>query len=335
MKRTSSILICCGAAVTCWALVALFGPSGADHSRGEDLQVQPSSVQVTPAVTPLVDTPTGEPSGTPENLEIVNFTPGTDPKAGAASGVAPSPVPSQEQGPSRETQPSRDTKPGREPGEAGMVAGSDYDFSQPVPETEPVEEEYFADAAFIGDSRTDGFRIFSGLTQGDYLYKTGLTVFQIDKERIKVEGKKMTVAQALERKEYGKIYVCLGLNELGQEDDQGYYDHYAALIDLIRATRPEATVYVQLLIPVNEQKRAESGVGDYINNAQIQVYNDLLYQLAQEKHVFLVDPAQAIVDETGQPAYEEVADGVHFRKEPYQRWLDYLKRHTVSKGEWE
>ena len=32
-----------------------------------------------------------------------------------------------------------------------------YDFSQPVPEREPVENNYFQDAAFVGDSRTDGF----------------------------------------------------------------------------------------------------------------------------------------------------------------------------------
>ncbi len=53
-------------------------------------------------------------------------------------------------------------------------------------------------------------------------------------------------------------------------------------------------------------------------------------QLAQDKQVFLTDPAQVIVDETGQPPYDAVADGVHFQKEPYQQWLDYLKRHTIQ-----
>lgn len=212
----------------------------------------------------------------------------------------------------------------------GAVVGPEYDYAQAVPESEPVEEAYFADAVFIGDSRTDGFRIFSGLTQGDYLVKTGLSVFKVEKDQVKVEGQKMTVAEALARKRYGKVYVCLGLNELGMGDDQGYYDHYAAFLDTIRAIQPEAVVYVQLLIPVNEQKCAEKGTADYVNNAQIAVYNGLLRQLAQDKRVFLTDPAQAIVDPaTGQPPYDAVADGVHFQKEPYQQWLEYLKRHTV------
>ena len=307
MKRGSSILLCFGAGLVCWALTGLLGPGEPGQVVGEDLP-QPSAMQIIPAVTPPGDVSTEDPTGTPDTLEIVNFSP------------APSPSP----------------EPTRAPDEAGVVAGPDYDFSQPVPETEPVEDGYFADAVFIGDSRTDGFRIFSGLEQGDYIVKTGLSVFKIADERIKTDEGKFTVTEALERKEYSKIYVCLGLNELGMRNDQGYYDHYADLIDLIRAARPEATIYVQLLVPVNEQKRAESGVAEYVNNAQIDVYNGLLVQLAQEKHVFLTDPAQVIVEEeTGQPAYDEVADGVHFRKEPYQRWLDYLRRHTAEKGEWE
>ena len=32
-----------------------------------------------------------------------------------------------------------------------------YNFSQPVPEREGVDNSYFDDAAFVGDSRTDGF----------------------------------------------------------------------------------------------------------------------------------------------------------------------------------
>ena len=33
----------------------------------------------------------------------------------------------------------------------------------PVQESEPVDDSYFDDVAFVGDSRTDGFRLYSGL----------------------------------------------------------------------------------------------------------------------------------------------------------------------------
>ena len=39
--------------------------------------------------------------------------------------------------------------------EAGSTQDA-YDFTQPAPETEAVDNSYFEDAAFVGDSRTDG-----------------------------------------------------------------------------------------------------------------------------------------------------------------------------------
>lgn len=319
MKRASSILIACGVAAAGWAMLGAPDTATPPQAAQESLPAATQVVQIVPAATPAAAAPpAATPEPTPEGT--VTFDPGSEVVVPVAFSLPP-----QEPG----------TEPGDVTGEAGMVAGADYDFSQPVPQSGPVEDDYFADALFVGDSRTDGFRMFSGLDRGDYIVKTGLSVFKIETEHVKVDGKKMTVAKALERKDYGKVYVCLGLNELGMRDDQGYYDHYAQFVDVIRAQQPEATIYVQLLIPVNEKKCAEKGVADYINNEQIGVYNALLHRLGQEKRVFLVDPAQALVDETGEPPYDSVGDGVHFQKEPYRRWLDYLRQHTVDKGEWE
>lgn len=304
MNRGISVLICAAVTAGAWAVtLTLPGPAGPHPAAPSDLSGDDPVVRVTAS-------PAAEPTALPS--PDVTF----DPPAGETT-----PAPDG-------TEPALPVEPTSAP--VGVVADESYDYSQSVPESAPVEEDYFADAVFIGDSRTDGFRLYSGLGQGDYLVKTGLSVFKIEKDQVKVEGKKMTVPQALERKSYGKVYVCLGLNELGMGNDQGYYDHFAALVDHIRAAQSEAVVYIQLLIPVNEEKCGEKGVSEYVNNERIAVYNGLLRQLAQDKQVFLTDPAQVIVDPaTGQPPYDVVADGVHFQKGPYRQWLDYLKRHTV------
>ena len=39
----------------------------------------------------------------------------------------------------------------------------------PVPESALVEDTYFDDAVFLGDSRTDGLRLYSGLPHGTFL----------------------------------------------------------------------------------------------------------------------------------------------------------------------
>ena len=58
-----------------------------------------------------------------------------------------------------------------------------YDFSQPAPESEPVDNSYFDDAAFVGDSRTDGFMIYSGIGTGTNLTSNGLSIFKLEEKK--------------------------------------------------------------------------------------------------------------------------------------------------------
>lgn len=251
--------------------------------------------------------------------------PTVEPTPGPTAAPTPEPVPA----PTPEPAPT----PGAEPDQDWDMGGEGYDYSQPVPLSEAVEEDYFADAAFVGDSRTDGFRLYSGLTQGEFIVKTGMSVFKLDTDQVNYHGEKLTVLEALGRKSYGKIYLSIGVNELGQYDDQGYYDHYAKLVDDIRAQQPQALIYVQLIIPVNAQKCKEKNQPYYVTNEQIAVYNSLLLQLVQDKRVLLLDPGEALTDETLQPPYDTVTDGVHFTKPTYRLWLDYLRTHTIERGE--
>ena len=53
-----------------------------------------------------------------------------------------------------------------------------------------MEESYFDDAAFVGDSRIDGFRLYSGIKNGEFIVHTGLSIFQVEKKNITYKGKK-------------------------------------------------------------------------------------------------------------------------------------------------
>lgn len=64
-----------------------------------------------------------------------------------------------------------------------------YDFSKPCPESEAVDNSYFEDAAFIGDSRTDGFLIYSGIGCGENLTSNGLSIFKLGtKKALTIDG---------------------------------------------------------------------------------------------------------------------------------------------------
>lgn len=206
-----------------------------------------------------------------------------------------------------------------------------YDYTQPAPARDAVENTYFADAAFVGDSRTDGFMIYSGIGNGDNLTSNGLSIFKLaSKKTLKIGGENYTLLEALARKEYGKVYLCLGVNELGIYDDEGFYQSYLSAIDSIRATQPNAVIYIQGLIPLNETDVAAAGGREYLKNDRLRVYNDLMRQVAQEKQVVFLDLYTEFADENGELPSGASRDGVHLNKEYCQKWLTYLQTHTVA-----
>lgn len=260
-------------------------------------QEEKSAPAPTPAQTPASET-AAPPDDVPEETPAVTVTP--EPTPTVTPEPTPTPVP--------------------------------YDYTQPVAQSEPVDDAWFADAVMIGDSRTDGMRLYSGMRGVDFLCYKGLSVFEVmsDKQVIQTADGKKGVLQALGEKQYAKVYISLGVNELGYNYDQGYADTYSAMVDKIRQLQPDADLYLQLLIPVNEQKCRETNQPYYVTNKQIGIYNDIIRKIAVEKQVYLLNVGEIFVDEAGEMFYDASFDGVHFNKSGYKQWYEYLKTHTVK-----
>lgn len=235
----------------------------------------------------------------------------------AAVTATPAPAPTPTPAPTPEPTPTPSPEP---------------DWSQPVPQGEAVDqEEWFADAVFIGDSRTDGFRLFSGVTsKADFLVHTGLTIYDVmeDKPVIRQGDKKVPLLEALGEKQYGKVYISLGVNELGYRAPENFAETYGELIDAIQEQQSGAILYIQSIIPVNTEKCKANDQPYYVTNESIAAYNEALSAMAEEKQVRLVNVSEALVGEDGEALHDLSADGVHFKKDGYALWLDYLTTHT-------
>ena len=215
--------------------------------------------------------------------------------------------------------------------EGGDGTEAPFDFTQDAPETPKVDDVYFADAAFVGDSRTDGLLIYGGMKGAANLTSNGLSIFRLEeKKALTIDGKKYTLLEALALKQYGKVYLSLGVNELGYYDDEGFYESYCKAVDDIRACQPDAVIYIQGLIPLNEGVIRQSGGRDYLKNDHLRIYNDLMRKTAREKNVVFLDLYSAFVDGDGELPAEASKDGVHLRKDYCRQWIDYLRTHTVS-----
>lgn len=195
---------------------------------------------------------------------------------------------------------------------------------------EIAEEAYFDDALFIGDSRTVGLSEYAGLTNATFYASTGLTVYKVfSAEIVPVEGsrQKLTIEEALSEKQFGKIYLMIGINEMGTGTVETFMEKYREVVAHLQELQPEAIIYVQAIMRVST---ARSNQGDYINNEGIDERNAEIAKLEDGKRVFFLDANPVVSDEDGGLVADYTFDGVHLRAKYVSLWKQFLMEHAVS-----
>lgn len=209
---------------------------------------------------------------------------------------------------------------------------------QPV--TEPVtsppeyvmktsDKSYFDDALFIGDSRTVGIESFSMLQNATYFAAEGMNVYHIAEDSIKVKGYgNITLPKLLDSKKFGKVYIMLGLNEIGYRFDS-VMKEYKKTVDLVRKKQPDALIYIE----ANQHVTAkESGRDPEVTNERIDKLNSLMKELADGKKSFYIDVNEFFDDESGALGAKYTYDGVHVMANYYNDWAKWLLTKTYVKA---
>lgn len=199
----------------------------------------------------------------------------------------------------------------------------------------PVQDEEKRDALyrtydgalFIGDSRTEGFRLYSGVQGATFYCAKSLSALKVARgAAIPFDGREMTLEDVLASKKYDKIYISLGLNEMGRPNIEGYVDDYTKIINIIKQKQPDARIFVQALLPVSAARSAKGGI---VTNEQIYNYNTSLVKIAEDTGVKYVNPDGPLVDETGALKPEASTDGIHLSAEYCKIWAQYLAQISL------
>lgn len=194
-----------------------------------------------------------------------------------------------------------------------------------------VDDSYFDDAVFIGDSRTVGMYEYGGLEETSTFYaSTGLTIYKMfDSKIVAVPGqkKKITVEEALSEKQFAKIYLMIGINEMGTGTVESFMKAYGEAVQHLQQLQPDAVIYLQAIMKVTTER---SGQGDYITNEGIEARNEEIAKLADDEKIFYLDVNPLICDETGGMVASYTYDGVHLKAQYIPIWLDFLKEHAVE-----
>lgn len=195
-----------------------------------------------------------------------------------------------------------------------------------------VDETYFQDAAFIGDSRTVGISDYAGLDETDFYCESSMTIFKVLEDTgvtYQKTGKKVDLKEILQTKQYGKIYLMLGINELGYGNTERYYEKYRETVEQIREWQPNAILYIMANLHISREK---NNMDTEFNNVNINDKNAAIAGLADGEHSFYLDSNPIFTDEEGFLKSELTFDGVHLYAQHYDIWKQFLMEHAVEKA---
>ena len=189
---------------------------------------------------------------------------------------------------------------------------------------------YFKDAAFLGDSRTLGISDYAGLDEADFYCDSGMTIFKLLQEdgvTYQKAGSKVNLPQVLQEKQYGKIYIMLGMNELGYGNTEMYLEQYSNVVNQIREWQPEAIIYIMANLHVSQEK---NNLETEFNNININAKNAASATLANGTDIFYLDANPLFTDAEGFLNAEMSFDGVHLYAQHYDAWKEFLLEHAVE-----
>ena len=206
---------------------------------------------------------------------------------------------------------------------------SDPDSAAIVPKAEtPVDDSYFSDAVFIGDSRMEGFRNASGITQGRFFTSVGMSLSSMKSDPIiATEDGNITVAAALSGGSYSKIYIMLGTNDLGEYNWDSFREGFISVTQRFQEIQPDAILYVCSVIYVDESRAAST---EYVNNANVDKINSILLDICEEEGYYYLDLNEILSNGYGSLIDGASSDGVHLYAEYCEQMLDYLKSHYIE-----
>lgn len=208
-----------------------------------------------------------------------------------------------------------------------------YDYSAPVPASEKVDDSYFTDTFFGGDSRMGSIALYSDIPDkgAEVYYAESLRLYMINKAMIESDGGTATMWDLLESTKRNNIYLLLGINEIRGENFDDWASFYEEeVIAPLLQEKPNANIY--LMLSYYPQSLAD--IDEDRLKYNIDTINADMTQIAVKYHLYLLDIDASMKDENGKIRDDLVWDGLHFNQTGAQAYADYIATHVARKDDY-
>jgi lysophospholipase L1-like esterase len=135
-------------------------------------------------------------------------------------------------------------------------------------------------------------------------------------------GMKARIKDVVSRKPK-KLFLMMGINDVGRGiDPKLTLYNYEEIISIIKRESPSTKIYIQSVLPMNDQKLAY----DYLKNKEgvVRFLGESVKDLAKKYNITYVDVKSVLADDyVLKDKY--TSDGIHINTEAYTEWVKYLK----------
>lgn len=178
------------------------------------------------------------------------------------------------------------------------------------------------DIVFLGNSITDGGE-FQELFNMDNVLNRG-----IRSDRINGVRKRLDQVTSGHPK---KIFLLIGINDVAdsRQTAESIASMYETLVKEIREKTPETQLYVQSVMPINNDfKRYKSLFG---RETVVPALNERLKEIAASYGAVYIDLWPALADPaTGKMQKQFTSDGLHLTGAGYRAWTDAVRGYVTE-----
>ncbi len=198
-------------------------------------------------------------------------------------------------------------------------------FTPIVAEASDTASCTIENSLFIGDSRTVGLMEYGQINGADFFCSIGMNVFDAQETTISVPDiGKVTLSELLNHKQYDKIYLMLGINELGYPFED-IIAKYEELIECIKTAEPNASIIIQANLHVTASRSDSDGI---YNNSNINDLNSSLSEFADNQTVFYLNVNPLFDDAGGALSSDKSSDNTHPYGKYYVEWAKWIAEQT-------
>ncbi len=222
-------------------------------------------------------------------------------------------------------EPSGEREP--EEGAAEEPSGEEpEEEEQDEPEEEELPpEEFFQNTLFIGDSRTMGLAEYADLTGAVVFANTGMNIYRLYSLKNGVRDQEAYLEDVLAKNQFRKIYLMLGINELGYDEGQTVKRFEEEVLKL-RELQPDAKIVLEANLHVTSERSERDEI---FNNEGIDRINGNIRQIAEKYGFSYIDVNEIFDDETGGLNAQYTHDEVHVLGKYYQQWADWIRENKI------